>query len=47
MQFCLVEAVKWDNLTREIYESQISKVEDIISWYLEASGAFSARSTYL
>jgi hypothetical protein len=46
-QFSMVELVEWDNLTREIEGFAPSEEEDGVSWSLEASGAYSARSLYV
>jgi hypothetical protein len=39
--------VEWYNLTRELSFSQVSTNEDVVSWHLEASGDFTAKSLYL
>jgi hypothetical protein len=45
--FTLAEMVEWYNLTRELSFSQVSTNEDVVSWHLEASGDFTAKSLYL
>ncbi|KAK1607661.1 hypothetical protein QYE76_031334 [Lolium multiflorum] len=44
--FSLAETVEWDNLTRELDFTQASADDDVVSWRLEASGDFSAKSLY-
>nr|XP_051229140.1 uncharacterized protein LOC127346942 [Lolium perenne] len=44
--FSLAESVEWDNLTRELDSTQASTEEDVISWRLDPSGVFSAKSLY-
>ncbi|KAK1644809.1 hypothetical protein QYE76_062614 [Lolium multiflorum] len=46
-QFGMAEMVEWDNLTREIEGYAPSEEVDGVSWSLEASGAYSARSLYV
>jgi hypothetical protein len=44
--FSLAETVEWDNLTRELDFTQASAEDDLVSWRLEASGDFTAKSLY-
>jgi hypothetical protein len=43
----MAEMVEWDNLTREIEGYAPFEEVDGVSWSLEASGAYSARSLYV
>nr|XP_051197209.1 uncharacterized protein LOC127310588 [Lolium perenne] len=45
-QFSLAETVEWDNLCREIQELPTDDQHDVVSWSLEPSGMFSAKSVY-
>jgi hypothetical protein len=38
--------VEWDNHTRELDFTQASVEDDLVSWRLEASGDFTAKSLY-
>jgi hypothetical protein len=44
--FFLAETVEWDNLIRELDFTQASDEDDLVSWRLEASGDFTAKSLY-
>ncbi|KAK1663022.1 hypothetical protein QYE76_051181 [Lolium multiflorum] len=45
-QFSLAETVEWDNLCREIQDLPTDDQPDVVSWSLEPSGVFSAKSVY-
>jgi hypothetical protein len=45
-QFSLAETVEWDNLCREIHDLPTDDQHDVVSWSLEPSGMFSAKSVY-